>query len=266
MKILIALALATTLFAENDGQLEEVFPLAVEETGEYFSSDLFVNEEIESAEYLTEMEESEIADLTPEMEIESQSSLQGMVEKQTARVLQNQDDEQLPKEIDPQVEDLSLLVQKPTVTFAEPAEETEVQNPYDALPITIEEKQKIATILVTMAENNIFQLLFERKHLERLGQEINHVHPIRFIGTVFTDQRLSRCMGRIKRSGFKWDGFMDGFSERLLEEVKARNVNAYVPGLAESLQVDPEVIQAYVNRKDFRGLISFLIEQTNQPR
>jgi len=133
--------------------------------------------------------------------------------------------------------------------------------PYDTLPISVEDKEKISKILLTMSENSIFKLLFEKKRLERLGQEVNHVHPIRFLGTVFTDPRLIHALHRIRRSGFKWDGFMDGFSERLMQEVKAKNVNQYIPGLAQTLRVRAEDIQAYINYRDFEGLVLFLLER-----
>ena len=273
MKILIALALATTLFAEEEGKLEQLLSASgenvikkIEEVSEYSSEELIIKNEEEAPEYACE--EEDVVELLEEQKpaIENKNSLKGVIEKETAQVLQNQKEEQLPQEIEPQVEDLSLLVQRPTVTLAESPEKEEKLNSYEALPITFEEKQKIAKILITMAENNIFQLLFEKKHLERLGFEINHVHPIRFIGTVFSDPRLAHCMRRIKRSGFKWDGFMDGFSQRFREEIKANNINAYVPGLAESLNVKPEEIQAYVNNNDLEGLIIFLMGNANPNR
>lgn len=132
---------------------------------------------------------------------------------------------------------------------------------YDNLPISNEEKQKIAKILTTMADNNVFQLLFEKKYLERLGQEVHHVHPVRFLGTVFIDPNLVKCMHSIHSSGFKWGGFMDGFAERLKGEIKAGNVNHYIPGLAEKLNVRASDIQAYINTKDIEGLVVFLMEQ-----
>ena len=136
-------------------------------------------------------------------------------------------------------------------------------DPYEALPITGEEKRKIAEILTIMADNNVFQLLFQRKHLERLGREIHHVHPMRFMGTVFSDQRLVHCMRCIRRSSFKWEGFMDGFVDRIKQEAREGNVNPYVPGLANALHLNAQAIQAYVDRRDFEGLIVFLVEHTH---
>lgn len=149
--------------------------------------------------------------------------------------------------------DLVQFIQQPAVTAS--------VNFYDRLTITAEEKQKISKILTTMADNSVFQLLFERKYLERLGQEVHHVHPIRFLGTIFQDPRLVNCMFTIRMSGFKWGGFIDGISERLKGEIRAGNVDLYIPGFAESLGIKAADIQAYINARDIEGLVLFLMEK-----
>ena len=132
---------------------------------------------------------------------------------------------------------------------------------YDSLTISIDEKVKIGKILMTMAENNVVKLLFERKRLESWGHDIQHVHPIRFLGTVFINPRLVYCMRRIRSSGFKWNGFIDGFTERFREEVRNNNINAFLPGFAQSVGVDETQVQTYVNRKDFEGLVLYLMKE-----
>lgn len=229
------------------------------------ADDIAIDIEKSEPEYALE-ESQETVELMEEPEIQEQNSLEGVIEKETAKVLQMQEEEPLPRAVEPQVEDLSLLVQRPHVTFAQPLSEEKELNPYESLPISAEEKQKIAQLLNTMAENNVFMLLFEKKNLERLGQDITHVHPMRFIGTVFSSPRLKYCMHQIRRSGFKWDGFMDGFSERFAQELKANNINAYVPGLAEVLDVNEADMQKFIDKKDFEGLINFLMVNARPKR
>lgn len=153
-------------------------------------------------------------------------------------------------------EDFAEFVQQPAVTESQSG-----INFYERLPISGDEKQKIAKILTTMAENSVFQLLFERKFLERLGQEVHHVHPIRFLGTIFSDPRLVNCMFTIRTSGFKWGGFVDGVSERLKGEIRAGNVDLYIPGFAHQLHIKAADIEAYIHRRDIEGLVLFLMEK-----
>ena len=86
---------------------------------------------------------------------------------------------------------------------------------------------------------------------------------MRFLGTVFSDPRLVHCMYQIRNSGFKWDGFIDGFAERFMQEVRAENINKHIPGFAKSLNVKSEDIQSYVNKNDFEGLVLYLMHVNN---
>lgn len=130
---------------------------------------------------------------------------------------------------------------------------------YDSLPISGEERTLINKLLFTMAENNIFKLLLEKKRLEKIGDRIHNVHPIRFLGTVFTDPRLVYCMKEIRKSSFKWDGFIEGFGDRMREEAKRGNLAPYVPGFAAAIHKNPEQIMVYIHAVDFEGLVKFLL-------
>ena len=141
-----------------------------------------------------------------------------------------------------------------------PTLEKEIVSPYDTLLITAEEKVIIGRLLMTLAEDNVFKLLMERKRLERWGEQIGHVHPVRFLGTVFTDPRLTYCMREIKRSSFKWDGFVDGFAERMQEEAEKNNLVKYVQGFAAAVNRDPEGLYPYFEKADFEGLVKYLLK------
>ena len=262
---LIPLLLAVSnLCAQEEAKIEELLQSAtqshienISETLDYANAALCeeakqTSDDIHYPEEVAEIPEKKV-------EIEVHESLKGIVEKETAQILQKQKyEDELADKLDPATEDLVLFVKQPKITIAEPASD----QGYEKLPITSEDKQKIANILMTMADNNVFKLLFEKKRLERLGHEVNHVHPVRFLGTVFTDPRLIYCMHKIRGSGFKWGGFIDGFSERFKQEINANNVEAYLPGLAEHLHVSVDDLRGYINHQDVEGLILFLMEKS----
>lgn len=234
MKIFFALVLSAALFATDEFSYPEM--MIEEEFPQYEMEELAFEEAL--------------------IEIEATNSLEGVIEKETAGVLQVETEEKIPEDLEPSYEDLAHLDEKQSVAEAVPAP---VRNAYESLPITEEEKEKIGKIFITMSENNVFQLLFERKYLQRLGKEINHVHPMRFLGTAFSDRRVTHAIRSIKGSMFKWDGFIDGFAERLNEEYMANNINQYVDGLAEALRVDKVRMQAFIDKKDFEGLVIYLM-------
>lgn len=130
---------------------------------------------------------------------------------------------------------------------------------YHQLPITSEEKKMIAKIILTMADNNVFKLLFEKKRLERIGKKIHHVHPIKFLGTVFSDPGLVHHMRKIRESSFKWEGFMDGLSRRMVEENGRDNLKKYLPGFCASISANLETVMSFAEKGDYEGMVSSLL-------
>ncbi len=130
---------------------------------------------------------------------------------------------------------------------------------FNQLPLHDWEKQTIAHIVTTMAEKNVFQLLLEKKDMEKRGKRINHVHPLRFIGYVCSDLKLKRSLRLVRKNTFKWDGFIDGFAGRMREESGRNNLIRFLPGFAELVGVEPSDIMPYIQRLDCDGLVRFLI-------
>ncbi len=131
--------------------------------------------------------------------------------------------------------------------------------PFYQLPLNEKEKRHIWTIITNMAEKNIFQLAFEKGAMEKRGNKINHVHPMRFLGYIFSEPELKSCVKNIKKSSFKWDAFVDGFARRMREENSNNNVLQYVPGFAQQVGSTPDKVKQYVQNKDWEGLIKSLM-------
>jgi len=228
-------------FAEPSSALIETPELVLEKIDE--AEEFSEEKEISSIEMETSVEAEDLAEL-------SAAEMDEMIEENRITAA---------PEPDSALDHLADLTQEEPQTYTEAPEAQ--PTPYDTLLITPSEKQKIGQLLSTMANNSVFKLLFEKKRLERLGHDVNNVHPIRFIGTVFSDPRLVYCMRRIKSSGFKWDGFIDGFSQRFRKEIREGNIDVYLPSFAEALNVSLQDVQAYVNYKDFEGLVIYLMEK-----
>lgn len=144
----------------------------------------------------------------------------------------------------------------------EPAVEEVVQPEEDlfqALPITRSEGETISYIITNMAEKNIFELAFDKKKMEEKGKRINNVHPLRFIGHIFSHHDLKKNMKRIKKSSFKWDAFIDGFARRMKEENSKNNLLMYVSGFAKSIGANPDKVTYYIQKKDWEGLVRHLM-------
>lgn len=161
------------------------------------------------------------------------------------------------QEFVPQFEEAPALSDGPVV--APSLESVPAVDFYAGLPISGDEKRMIAKIVTTMAENNVFKLLYEKKKLERIGKKINHIHPMKFLGTILVDPRLVHNMHEIKKSSFKWEGFMDGLIHRMREEASRDNIKKYISGFSRSLGADVNRVTEYFDRGDYDGLVRFLL-------
>ncbi|MEN9343987.1 MAG: hypothetical protein RLZZ453_774 [Chlamydiota bacterium] len=132
-------------------------------------------------------------------------------------------------------------------------------NSFYDLPLSQDEKKTITAIITTMAENNIFQLAFHKSSLEKKGKKIDHVHPLRFMGHILSNHTLKNHIRTIKKSSFKWDALIDGFSKKMREQVSKNNVYQHLPGFAEAVGTTPDKLTPYIQRGDFEGIVKSLL-------
>ena len=110
-----------------------------------------------------------------------------------------------------------------------------------------------------MGEKNVFQLLLDKKDMEKMGKQIRHVHPMRFIGYILSDGTLRKHLSSISHNHFKWSGFMDGFKDRMKEEAKKGQLKPFLSGFSSLLNVDPSSIVSFIERGDYEGLVQHFI-------
>ena len=131
---------------------------------------------------------------------------------------------------------------------------------FHQLHLSESDRGNIHSIISTVADKNIVELVFKKRELEKKGKKIDHVHPLRFIGYIIADHHLHKCLREIKNSSFKWDNVIGGFSKKMKEESSRNNIMMYVPGFSGMLDVDPNQVTAFIERHDWAGLVRFLIK------
>lgn len=130
---------------------------------------------------------------------------------------------------------------------------------FERLEMTEKEEKAIYKIIHTLGTSNVPKLLWKKRELEKLGSSINHVHPMKFIATILTNPTLRADLQEVRRSFFKWNGFIDGFRRRMTEEYYKNNIQHYVLGFCEELDVKEEVVEHFVERRDWEGLVKAIL-------
>jgi len=134
-----------------------------------------------------------------------------------------------------------------------------------ALRLEDEDKKNIRKLITAMSEKNVLQLLMNKSSMKKMGEQISHVHPLRSIGFMLMDPFLRKHLKNISKVGFKWDGFLegdgdlDGWKDRMKKEGRHGNLTPYVVGFSELLNVESPIVQEYINRADYEGLIKHFL-------
>ena len=124
------------------------------------------------------------------------------------------------------------------------------------------DREKIIEIFKTMGSHGKVDLLLHYKsHLEKLGKEIEHVHPLKFLGTIFsnTNPDMRPYMDNIYNDYFKWKNFMDGFEPHMEHEYIKKNLYQHLDAFAKEINIPVEYIKPYIDKRDWKGFIKFLI-------
>lgn len=128
--------------------------------------------------------------------------------------------------------------------------------------ISQNEKEDIYYIVTTLGRGSLKKLLSAKSSLKKAGTRVDHVHPLRFIGCIFSDEEMKVGILQIKeRGGWVAKEFFNGLYDSLTTEANLQNIkNEHVTDFAKYLELDPNLISTSIQNKDWKGLINTLIE------
>jgi hypothetical protein len=128
------------------------------------------------------------------------------------------------------------------------------------LPCSEIDRQKITRLITVMGENGKLVLLLKyQRELRQIGREIDHVHPLKFLSTVFSNPSLKGYMREIYKDYFKWTNFMDGLGDGLTAQNKQGKVSPFIADFAKEVGVKPESLQGYVQSQDWENMVVYLM-------
>ena len=135
---------------------------------------------------------------------------------------------------------------------------------FDHIPITQMDQDNINQLITKLADYGYLRLLGKKKEMEKLGDKVYHVHPLRFIGYIYKQPNLRKKMIGIMNDPFKRRGFFngrrkrEGFSQRMTKEMKSNNLVDYLPGFVRFLGISEEEVIDFFYHHDWQGLLRYL--------
>lgn len=108
--------------------------------------------------------------------------------------------------------------------------------------ITQAQVADIAYILRTLANSSLAKIKTAESSLKKAGQRIDDIHPLHFLGCIFTNEELKVCARNIKGRSWVWKGFVNGSIDTLTEENAKNNVAPYLNDFADRVKVDVNLL------------------------
>lgn len=126
--------------------------------------------------------------------------------------------------------------------------------------LTHEEKSDIRLIVTSLANKSLISIAVWKGDLEAAGDRIEHIHPLRFLMTVFSDEELKVGIRNIRARGWVWGHFISGIKEALATEMGIGNLkDEFVYHFAQTIKVDPKIILPAIHAQQWEAFIDLLI-------
>ena len=128
-------------------------------------------------------------------------------------------------------------------------------------PLAANEIGDIRYIVTSLANRSLIHLLANRGEFEAAGDRVDHVHPLKFLMVIFTDEELKVCIRNMRGRGWVWGSFASGLTDSLATESSIDNLRIeHIYDFASTVEIDPNMIVPSVEQKKWEEFINLLIE------
>ena len=135
-----------------------------------------------------------------------------------------------------------------------------IYDKWEDLPCPEIDRQKIIEIITKLGTIGKIELLLHHKsHLEKIGDEVRYIHPLKFLAVIFSDPQLKSYMKVVYDDYFKWKNFIEGLSATIDKEVIKNNLDKYLDNFSKEIRLPVYKIKPYINKRDWPGLLKCLI-------
>jgi hypothetical protein len=140
---------------------------------------------------------------------------------------------------------------------------TQKKDPFLLLPLADEEQNALRSLIQEVAEKGYLELMRDQSQIEKRGDKLRHIHPLRSLAAMFTDPYTKKCIAEIMDALFKRPPFVKDYSRRLNQEADKDNLLPYIQGFAVAVKANPEQVRIYVASRQWEALVKYLLKLDN---
>lgn len=132
--------------------------------------------------------------------------------------------------------------------------------PYHKLKCSDQDKAIIFTVVSTTANENILWLFAHKEKMNRMGDSITHVHPLKFLEVVFSDPNLKSCMISISEDTLKWWYYRSNLISQLKAKYETNELLRHVKPFSRELTLAENAVRSFLEKKDWDGFFTYLMQ------
>lgn len=123
------------------------------------------------------------------------------------------------------------------------------------------DRNNLTYIVTTLGNEPIYKIIAQKSALQKAGDAIKHIHPLRFLECVFTSEELKAAIHKIPKRSWIGSEFMDGIIGSLREEYAKGNLpDAFIKDFANNIHIDVSIINPFIKERKWDKFIHKLIE------
>ena len=119
----------------------------------------------------------------------------------------------------------------------------------------------IDTIIYSLGEKSTGSLMFNAFQLRAIGKEIDPVPPLDFLYYICKKPLIFQYLKNTSSRYFQWNAFISGFGDKCNNEIVYNKIREDLELFADGLDLDIYELWPYVERKDWKGFVNYLIKR-----
>lgn len=122
------------------------------------------------------------------------------------------------------------------------------------------ELEDLLFIVRTLGFKPLTKIYREKHCLEKAGDRIDHLHPLKFLLGIFTNEEMIAAVHNIRNRSWVWGEFSKNLKDTLKEESEKNNItSAQIQDFAAQLGLNPNLFEQSIQYRQWDALIDTLL-------
>lgn len=108
--------------------------------------------------------------------------------------------------------------------------------------------------------SSLVKITKSKSSLKKAGKRIDHIHPLKFLTCVLTDNQMKASFQAMQDRSWVWGEFFSGLKDSLEEEASRGNMKIeFIRDFSLQVSVSEDLIYPSISQKKWKQFISILI-------